>query len=277
MGCLAAGGGRRGGIDACGNRGKSSGISLWLVLDPIVVCSKIKQTEVIMIRCGVAVLAVVLGLSYAVPAVAQSPDALKGVHIDNFGQVDQFLYRGAQPVGQDYEALKALGIKAVVDLEYSGKESEQRDVESLGMKFIRIGMSDHSRPDAGAVGEFLKAVADPANQPVFVHCHGGRDRTGAMTAVYRMTHDGWTADQALNEMRQYRFGQGVGHGVLKDYIFEYYSGLTTSKQAAPAKNDSQPVQSAKPAIGPLAAPPVAPPVAPMAKASQMPPSSAPPK
>src|SRR5580700_7360056 len=114
-----------------------------------------------MVRIFVAISAVVVGLSCALSARAQNPDALKGVHIDNFGEVNQFLYRGAQPAGQDYEALKALGIKTVIDLEHSGKESEEQLVESLGMKFVRIGMSDRSRPDSGEVEQFLSIVADP--------------------------------------------------------------------------------------------------------------------
>jgi tyrosine-protein phosphatase SIW14 len=174
-------------------------------------------------------LAALGGVSLAASALAQNQSLAwtppSGINIRNFGRLNENYYRGAQPAGLDYEALKTLGIKTVVDLEYSGKDGEQRNVESLGMKFVRIGMSDHSRPDSGQVDQFLKVVADPVNQPVFVHCHGGRDRTGAMTAVYRMTQDGWTANQALDEMKQYRFGEGIGHGVLKDYVLDYYSEL----------------------------------------------------
>ena len=43
------------------------------------------------------------------------------------------------------------------------------------------------------IAAFLNIVNDPASQPVYVHCVGGRHRTGVMTAVYRMTHDGITA------------------------------------------------------------------------------------
>jgi protein tyrosine/serine phosphatase len=46
---------------------------------------------------------------------------------------------------------------------------------------------------------------DPANYPVWVHCTAGRDRTGAMCAVYRMEYDHWSAEQALAEMREYGF------------------------------------------------------------------------
>ncbi|HSQ24775.1 MAG TPA: hypothetical protein VLN44_10195, partial [Pyrinomonadaceae bacterium] len=59
---------------------------------------------------------------------------------------------------------------------------------------------------------FLSIVNDPANWPVYVHRKGGRHRTGAMTAIYRISHDGWTGDQAFNEMKEYDFNNSVFGG-----------------------------------------------------------------
>jgi protein tyrosine/serine phosphatase len=150
---------------------------------------------------------------------------LSGVRIDNFGCINENYFRGAQPSRSDYQSLSSLGVKAVVDLEDSGASYEQPMVESLGMKFYRIGLSDKSWPSKGQAEQFLRIVNDPANQPVFVHCHGGRHRAGIMTAIYRITHDNWTADRAYAEMRQYGFDKGFGHGGLKDYVYDYYAGL----------------------------------------------------
>src|SRR5204862_1143990 len=134
-------------------------------------------------------------------------------------------YRGAQPEDRDYSDLAALGVKTVIDLTANGEadEQEQGMVESAGMKFHRIPMTTSNRPADAAVAEFLKLVTDHANQPVFVHCQGGRHRTGAMTAVYRMTEDGWTADRAYAEMKHYKFEGLIGHPELKDFVYEYYA------------------------------------------------------
>lgn len=147
------------------------------------------------------------------------------IRIQNFGCVNENYYRGAQPRGGDYAALAGLGIKTVVDLERKGEAEEQRMVESNGMKFFRIAMDTSSRPAREAVDEFLRIVNDRANQPVFVHCHGGRHRTGVMTAVYRMSQQNWTARQAHDEMKQYEFDKGFGHGALKDYVYDYYAQI----------------------------------------------------
>ena len=162
----------------------------------------------------------VLSVSYA----SQRSTAPK-TSIKNFGCVSERFYRGAQPEGRDYQDLAVMGIKMVIDLQREGEADEQKMVETAGMKFVRIPMSDKSWPSTEAADQFLTLVNNPANQPVFVHCRGGRHRTGAMTAVYRMTNDGWTADRAFAEMKQYDFEHGYGHGTLKDYVFNYFSRL----------------------------------------------------
>jgi tyrosine-protein phosphatase SIW14 len=97
------------------------------------------------------------------------------------------------------------------------------------MNFYRIGLSDKTWPSPDKAEQFMKIVSDPANQPVFIHCHGGRHRAGIMTAVYRMNHDGWDADRAYAEMKKYGFEYGIGHGALKDYIYDYYAQMKNKK------------------------------------------------
>ena len=166
-------------------------------------------------------------IAFAILSAAQTAQSEKSsnVKIKNFGCVNETLYRGAQPKEQDYADLAAIGIKTVIDLQRDDTTPEQALVEAQGMKFYRIPMSDRSSPTAEQAALFLKLVNDPANQPVFVHCAGGRHRTGAMSAVYRITHDGWTADQAFLEMKHYDFEYGSGHGSLKRYVFAFYSQI----------------------------------------------------
>jgi protein tyrosine/serine phosphatase len=82
-------------------------------------------------------------------------------------------------------------------------------------------MTTHQPPTAGQLAEFLKIVNGPANQPVYVHCVGGRHRTGVMTAAYRMTEAGWTANQAFKEMKQYNFGADFLHAEFKEFVYGY--------------------------------------------------------
>jgi protein tyrosine/serine phosphatase len=170
----------------------------------------------------------VLFLSVLSSAQNTNRPNLSGVKIDNFGCINENYFRGAQPKRSDYKSLASLGVKSVVDLEDQGASYEPEMVKSAGMKFYRIGLSDKSWPSRQQAEQFLKIVNDPANQPVFVHCHGGRHRAGIMTAIYRITHDNWTADRAYAEMKQYGFDKGFGHGGLKGYVYDYYAGLNQS-------------------------------------------------
>lgn len=182
---------------------------------------------------AVATLLVLLSIAQA-QEKAQAPNNTTKTSIKNFGCINSNYYRGAQPEGQGYSELAALGVKTVIDLQRDGEQDEQQLVETAGMKFFRIKMSDRSSPSYEQASEFLKIVSDPANQPVYVHCKGGRHRTGAMTAVYRIEHDGWTAEKAFEEMKAFDFNRGFGHGSLKDFVFAYYTSYDQKKPVAAA-------------------------------------------
>ena len=77
-------------------------------------------------------------------------------------------------------------------------------------------------PTTAQLAQFLGIVNDPASQPVFVHCVGGRHRTGVMTATYRMMSEGWTGEQAFNEMKQYKYGAEFLHPEFKKFVYGYH-------------------------------------------------------
>ena len=170
-----------------------------------------------------SVVAALFAISIAIPAAAANAAAdLSRIHIDNFGMVNTNYYRGAQPRGRDYADLAALGVKAVIDLTDEDSEaSEPALVKSAGMKPFRIPMSTRKEPTAEQLAQFLKIVNDPANQPVYVHCVGGKHRTGVMTAVYRMTDEGWSSDKAFSEMKQYKFGADFLHPEFRRFVYAF--------------------------------------------------------
>jgi protein tyrosine/serine phosphatase len=164
-------------------------------------------------------------------AASATAETLAKVRIKNFGRIDDHYYRGAQPDARDYADLATLGVKTVIDLTQDGRTDEPRLVERAGMTFYRIPLTTSERPAKTAVTQFLSLVNDPGNWPVYVHCQGGRHRTGVMTALYRMTKNGWTADRAYQEMKQYRFEGFPGHPELKKFVYDYYTGLAQTRQA----------------------------------------------
>lgn len=187
----------------------------------------------VLTRVFTATLLVVLAL--AGPSIAQDQKAdTPKIKIDNFGRISDNFYRGAQPKGQDYSDLAALGIKTVVNLTSDDSDvSEKAMVEKAGMKYIQIPMTTHEPPTPSKISQFLGLVSNPESTPIYLHCVGGKHRTGVMTALYRMTDEGWTADQAFQEMKQYKFGADFLHKEFKNFVYSYYT--TMAKNLKPVE------------------------------------------
>ena len=188
-------------------------------------------------KISVAVV-IVLAVGTAAVAKRHSDPAFSNINIRNFGKMDDRFYRGAQPDESDYKDLKALGVKTVIDLQDHPSSYEKRDVEALGMRYVNLPMSDSSYPKQESVDAFLKLVNDPSTGVMFVHCAGGRHRTGVMGAVYRFNVNHWNLDQAYTEMKDYDFYTRFGHGDLKTFV-EDYSRKMPGSSAAAAVSSSQ--------------------------------------
>ena len=147
---------------------------------------------------------------------------LSRIRVDNFGRVNANYYRGAQPEGADYADLAKLGIKTIINLTSEDAEaSEKANAEQAGLTSLQIPMTTRTPPTSEQLAAFLKTVNDPASQPVYVHCVGGRHRTGVMTAVYRMTQEHWTPRQAFEEMKTYKYGAEFLHPEFKQFVYGY--------------------------------------------------------
>jgi len=161
-----------------------------------------------------------------------APAAFPNITIKNFGQMDMHFYRGAQPQPEDYKALAALGIKTIIDLRDDPTSYEKANAEALGIKYVNIPMSDTHKPASEQVETFIHLAKDESNWPFYVHCIGGRHRTGLIGAIYRYNNDGWDFDTVYREMKNYDYYSRWGHGAIKDYVREYYDAMRATKAAA---------------------------------------------
>ena len=119
--------------------------------------------------------------------------------IDNFGRVDEHLYRGAQPKPAAYAQLKKMGIDTVVRFNSEGHEdmaAEKAQVESLGMRFVGLPWSTSGEPSHEQVVTLLALLRANRDGKTFVHCRVGADRTGVMVALYRLSFSHWNTAQA---------------------------------------------------------------------------------
>jgi protein tyrosine/serine phosphatase len=179
-----------------------------------------------------SVILVLLALTIISQAQAVSDPKTAAIRIKNFGQMDERFYRGARPKQEDFKDLAALGITTVIDLTEDPTEAEKSTIEALGMKYVHIPMVEKKYPTEEATNMFLKVTHDPATGKFYVHCAGGRHRTGAMGAVYRYQNYNWNFDQVYAEMKKYDFYTSWGHGAFKDFVKDYYDHMQAAKVSA---------------------------------------------
>jgi protein tyrosine phosphatase (PTP) superfamily phosphohydrolase (DUF442 family) len=174
----------------------------------------------------IALAAALLALSVLGAAAADVTD------ISNFHQVSARLYRGAQPDDDEFAALARIGVTTVLDLRLTWEhstENEQALVTAAGMRYVNVPMNAFANPGPEKLAS-VRAVLDTGGV-VYVHCREGKDRTGAMVALYRIEREGWTNDRA--------FAEAQDHGIhwyargLKGLIQTYQPPAALASSAKP--------------------------------------------
>jgi protein tyrosine phosphatase (PTP) superfamily phosphohydrolase (DUF442 family) len=123
--------------------------------------------------------------------------------LPNLHKVNDGLYRGAQPTAEGIKELEKLGVKTIVNLRSSHSDKKILGKSQIATESIPMNTWHAEEED---VVRFLKIVTDKKRQPVFVHCEYGADRTGTVSAAYRVVVQGWTKQQAIDEMTKGGFG-----------------------------------------------------------------------
>ena len=142
--------------------------------------------------------------------------------LPNFHQINARLYRGGQPHEGALRQLAARGVNTIINLRDDDERAsdEGREAQAAGLRYFNIPFGRLGRPTDEQMKHVLALINAPENGVVFVHCAKGQDRTGTVVAIYRITHDHWTGEQAKNEAEHY--GMKFWQRGMKDYIQDYY-------------------------------------------------------
>ncbi len=124
------------------------------------------------------------------------------ITVRNFHAVDDRIYRGGQPSEKEFEEISKLSVKTVIDLRAGVDRSEKAIVEKLGIRYIHEPMSAIMEPTPQQIGKILQLLETEPG-PVYVHCLRGKDRTGTVIACYRIAHDKWENQKALDEAKSF--------------------------------------------------------------------------
>ncbi len=149
------------------------------------------------------------------PAAARSelwavPIALDGV--PNLHQITPTLYRSEQPTALGFRNLEKLGIRTVINLRAFNSDDDEVRGTSLRTERVRILTWNIDDDHVVAV---MRMLRNPENGPYLIHCQHGADRTGLMSAMYRILEQGWSVNDALAELTSGGYGY---HAVWKNIL-----------------------------------------------------------
>ena len=138
-----------------------------------------------------------------------------------FHRVDENYARGSQPARGGISTLKRLGVKTIVDLRsiYDYTDDIKAAAEIAGLNYQWVPMSVWNPPTDQEAIRFVSIVNDTASGPFFVFCADGINRTGEMTAIYRVAHNNWAVEKALDEADE--LGFSPYYYTLRDYVWDY--------------------------------------------------------
>jgi len=145
------------------------------------------------------------------PAQWALPITLEGV--PNLHQLTPTLYRSEQPTALGMKNLEKLGIRTVINLRFFNNDREEAEGTQLRTERVRILTWD---VDDDHVVEVMRMLRQAENGPFLIHCQHGADRTGLMSAMYRILEQGWSVEDALAELREGGYGyHSIWSNILK--------------------------------------------------------------
>jgi len=197
----------------------------------------------------ILLLSLALQISPFLTTPAQAQTISSSATLVNFSQVSDGIYRGGRPDFSAFPLLQKYHVKTVIDLqggdanipffgwlmddfepgEKPAMIAQERALSlQLGFQFANYPLSsikNVSSTETKWINQILALMADPVNQPVFIHCEHGHDRTGLIIALYRVFYEGWTANAAHDEMMQMGHG-GIGNQILTGAMDRYFRKAT---------------------------------------------------
>ena len=148
-------------------------------------------------------------IKWAVPVV------LEGV--PNLHRITDTLYRSEQPTQLGFRNLEKLGIRTVINLRFFNDDEDEARGTALTLHRVKIltwrAGDDH-------VVKVMRLLRQKENGPFLIHCQHGADRTGLMSAMYRMLEENWTAQEALEELIDGGYGFHSLWKNIRRYVLE---------------------------------------------------------
>lgn len=125
----------------------------------------------------------------------------------NFYQMSPTLYRSALPDDRVIPELEKLNIHTVINFL---PEPDANWLSQAGIRQVQLPYRTNHVDDADVIATLRAIQVAQKEGAVLIHCKHGTDRTGLMSAMYRVVIQGWSKEDALAEMTLGGFGESKG-------------------------------------------------------------------
>ena len=159
-----------------------------------------------------------------------------------FHRADENYTRGSLPLRGGIRTLERLGVRTLVDLRsiYDHTDEIQQAASAAHLEYVWLPMSVWNPPTDDEARKFVEVVTQKSNGPFFVFCADGVNRTGEMTAIYRIAESKWTPEKALDEAD--RLGFNPYYYTLRNYVWDYARKFNPSS-LPPAARKMSPIEN----------------------------------
>lgn len=150
--------------------------------------------------------------------------------VPNLYKITDNIYRSAQPTEKGFAELvdsnAGINIKTIIDLRLFHQDAIPVSASNLRIEQVSMyaGQIDAKIIDE-AVIKVMKIISDEKNGPFLIHCRYGADRTGLMSAMYRIIYQNWSKDMAIDEM----INGGYGFHFMWTNIIDYIKNVDIDK------------------------------------------------
>lgn len=147
----------------------------------------------------------------------------------NFREIAPGIYRSNQPTHRRLAALKARGVRTILNLRGQDKFAHylflKESCDALGLRLVDVKLNATQAPARRRLIELLDAF-ETIERPFVMHCKSGADRTGLAAALYMMVHEGQSLAQARAQLswRHIHFRSGEA-GIMDEVLDAYEARL----------------------------------------------------
>ena len=124
----------------------------------------------------------------------------------NLYRLDDKLFRSEQLTEKDYELLRKNNINTLINLRFFDRNDDRQAFGKTSLTLVNTPLLTWRITPQEVAQVLWQIEQHQRNGAVLVHCYHGADRTGLISAMYRVVYQNWDMNEAKREMMQGPYG-----------------------------------------------------------------------